>query len=642
VSESLRLFLVEDNDDIAYVTRLCLERAGHQVTVCHNGTDALIVLSQSTFDLVVLDYFLPDLNGSELLQRMRQEGNRTPILMITAYGDQQLAAQVLREGALDYVVRDESSAYLTELPKRVAEAVTRHDLQQANNLLVAAFESARDGVMITDLQGVVLHVNSALERMFGFSRAEVVGQNAAGVFRGDQQSRSFVDDMWKALHDRRSWQGEIVNQRKDGTLLDSSLTVSPIFDARGQMTNFVAIYRDITERKQMERQLVQAQKMQSIGTLAGGVAHEFNNLLAGIQGYATLALREPHLSASLREFLDYIVQLTDRAANLTRQLLAFARRPSLMRGPANLTRLVETTRDFVERSLNIEVLLDVEAPPAGQTWMALADSNQLQQVLVNLTLNARDAMPKPQPAPVLFRLRRRVFAGDFPAFPQNVSAGEYVVIEVQDKGTGMTPEVVTQALDPFFTTKEVGQGTGLGLPVAFGIMTGHQGFLTLTSEPGKGTTVALYLPRLLQNTPDPTAANVVVLEPEASLRRRILVVDDEEAVQDVIRRFLEIAGHHVLCATSGQAALGILREQPIDLVVLDWMIPKEDGRANFQLLREARPALPILLCTGLVHTEQASDLLREEGVALLRKPFRMNELWYAVNNALQTDDEAES
>ena len=225
----------------------------------------------------------------------------------------------------------ESSDYLAELPKRVSEAVSRHRLQQTNNLLIAALESARDGIVVTDLQGIVLHVNSALERMFGFSRDELLGQDAARIFRSDQQPERNIGEIWQTLHDRRSWQGELVNQRKDGTLLDSSLTIAPIFDVREQMTHFVGIYRDITERKQMERQLVQAQKMHSVGTLAGGVAHEFNNLLAGIQGYASLAMREASLPAPAREFLDFIVQLTDRAANLTRQLLAFARKPSLMR-----------------------------------------------------------------------------------------------------------------------------------------------------------------------------------------------------------------------------------------------------------------------------------------------------------------------
>jgi PAS domain S-box-containing protein len=632
--ESLQLFLVEDNDDIAFVTRLCLERAGHKVTVCHSGTDALIVLSQTPFDLVVLDYFLLDMKGSELLQRLQQERIGTPVLMITAFGDQQLAAQVLRDGALDYIVRDQDGAYLAELPDRVLEAVSRHRLQQSNNLLIAAFESARDGIVITDLSATVLHVNSALERLFGYSRAQLLGQNAANIFRSEQQPATFLDDMWRTLHDRRSWQGEMINKRHDGNLVDTSLTISPIFDARGQMTHFVAIYRDISERKQMQRQLVQAQKMHSVGTLAGGVAHEFNNLLAGIQGYASLALREPKLTGPIREFLDYIVQLTDRAANLTRQLLAFARKPSLMRTPQNLTRLLETTRDLVQRSLNIEVALELEPPPENGAWMALADGNQLQQVLVNMSLNARDAMPKPQPAPVVYRLKHCVFVGELPAFPQNVPPGDYIRIEVEDKGSGMSPEVLSQALDPFFTTKDVGQGTGLGLPVAFGIVTGHQGFLALASESGKGTRIGIYLPRLIQPAPDPTAPNVKVLEPEALPSKNILVVDDEEAVQDVIRRFLEIAGHKVECAANGKQALECLKANSMDLLVLDWMIPKEEGHVNFEKVRLAHPKLPILLCTGLVEAAQATALAKSGDVALLRKPFRMNELWYAVNQAL--------
>ena len=199
----------------------------------------------------------------------------------------------------------------------------------------------------------------------------------------------------------------------------------------------------------------------------------------------------------------------------------------------------------------------------------------------------------------------------------------------------MTPEVMSQALDPFFTTKDIGQGTGLGLPVAFGIVSGHQGFLTITSEAGQGTSIGLYFPRLQRSVPDPAASNVTVLEPEVSPQRHILVVDDEQAVRDVICRFLEIAGHNVVVAANGQAALRCLQEHPVDLLVLDWLIPNEEGRTNFNLIRQARPGIPILLCTGLVHAEQAAEMLGEGAVHLLRKPFRMNQLWHAVNNSLQ-------
>jgi two-component system cell cycle sensor histidine kinase/response regulator CckA len=377
--------------------------------------------------------------------------------------------------------------------------------------------------------------------------------------------------------------------------------------------------------------------MQSVGRLAGGVAHEFNNLLAGILGYAALGLREPEPSEPLREFLQYIVELSDRAANLTRQLLAFARKPALVRQPTLVLELLRNTAAMVRRLVSIEIVLDVQADPAeAPALLALADVNQLQQVLVNLALNARDALTKP--APITFRLRQAVLAGELPAFPQNVPPGDYVVLEVEDPGSGMSAAVLTQALDPFFTTKEVGQGTGLGLPVAFGIVQGHQGFLTLASEVGRGTCVGLYLPRLTSPAADERQEREAGdgLEPAPLPSRRILVVDDEEAVLDVVRRFLEIAGHQVTCAHTGSEALAWLNgDQTVDLVILDLVIPREEGLVTLQRLRQRRPELPVLLCTGLLQTEPASDLVHSRAVGLLRKPFRMNELWNAVNQALR-------
>lgn len=634
MAEPLRLFVVEDDDDFAYLMRKSLERAGHNVTVCRSAADALIVLSHSQFHLVLLDQKLPDMAGLDLLQTLNREGITTPVLMVTGYGDEHLATQVLRAGALDYIVKDRALTFLSDLPKRVQESVTNHRLQQTNRLLVEALESARDGVMITDLQGVILHVNAALEQMFGFGRHDMLGQTAR-LFKSGLHSAEFYRDLWSAILGRSSWQGELINRRKDGSLVDISLTVSPLLDASGQLTHFVGIYRDMSERKQIERQLFQAQKMQSVGTLAGGVAHEFNNLLAGIQGYASLGLRESGLNDSLRQFLELIVQLSERAANLTRQLLAFARKPALSRQPTSMARLLRSTAELVRHSLNIDVnvAIDEDAEPL----LALADANQLQQVLINLSLNARDAMLKPSTCPLEFRLRCARLTGDYPAFPQNVPAGDYLVLDVEDHGAGMSSEVLGQALDPFFTTKDVGQGTGLGLPVAFGIIHGHQGQLTLHSEAGKGTCVSIYLPRLTESgaSVEPNA-DIQVLEPEVTPRRRILVIDDEEALLDVVRRFLEIAGHQVVCAQTGAQALELIRHglNP-DLVILDLMIPKEDGPTNFHALRAAAPQTPILLCTGLVQTDLAQSLLSEGAADLLRKPFRMNELWYAVNKAAQ-------
>jgi PAS domain S-box-containing protein len=646
MTDSLRLFLIEDDDDIALLIRKGLERVGHQVTRCRTAADALIVLGHSTFDLVLLDQRLPDMSGLDLLTTLTREGVAAPVLMVTGYGDEQLATRVLRAGALDYVVKDPALTFLGELPKRVSESVTRHRLENTNRLLVQALESARDGIMITDVQGTILEVNHALEQLTGYSRQELVGQTPR-LLKSCAHGPEVYADLWRTILARQSWQGELTNRKKDGSSFQASLTISPIVDPQGRLTHFVGIQRDITEHKQLERQLLQAQKMQSVGTLAGGVAHEFNNLLAGINGYAALGLREPAVSPTLREFLGNIVDLSERAAVLTRQLLAFARKPALVREPTSMTDLVLNTADLVRRTLHQEVVVDLPAPEPGEGLLVEADANQLQQALINLALNARDALlGHPPGGPVFFRLGHRRLAQERVAFPQHVPPGDYVVLEVEDRGTGMAPEVLNQALDPFFTTKEVGQGTGLGLPMVFGIVQGHQGFLTIDTAPGQGTRVSLYMPRLVP-APGPARGSLLdrppeVLEPESTPGRTILVIDDEEAVLDVVCRFLQIAGHHVHSATSGRQALEQLSngQAAIDLVILDLMMPREDAATTFQRLRQRYPGVPILLCTGLPLADPAPALLRDGADGLIRKPFRMNELWYAVNRALAERENA--
>jgi len=491
MTNRLRLLLVEDDDDVALMIHKALERAGHDVNRCRTAADALHQLAQQTYDLALLDHYLPDMAGLDMLQAIARERIATPTLMVTAYGDEQLATKVLHAGALDYVVKDPALGFLGELPKRVAESVSRHRLQQFNRLLVEALESARDGIMITDRAGTILHVNRALEGMTGYTRQELLGQTPR-ILKSGLHPPELYARLWQALLSRSSWQDELTNRRKDGTLIEVSLTVSTILDARGEPTHFLGIQRDITERKKFERQLVQAQKMQSIGTLAGGVAHEFNNLLAGITGYAGLGLEETLEASPLREYLEQVVGLAERAATLTRQLLAFARQPPLRQTTLALEELVRSTADFVTRTLRIEVKLELQSGTNGTPLLVEADAGQLQQALVNLALNAKDAQESP--ARMTFRLRPESLSATRAAFPESVPAGEYVVLEVADAGSGMAPEVLSQALDPFFTTKEVGRGTGLGLPVVLGIVHGHSGYLTIDSAPGKGTCVDLYLP----------------------------------------------------------------------------------------------------------------------------------------------------
>jgi PAS domain S-box-containing protein len=601
--------------------------------------DALIVLGQSQYDLILLDQKLPDMPGLELMQAMAREGITVPALMVTAHGDEHLATQVLHAGALDYIVKDTALTFLSELPRKAVESVTRHRLHHMNQLLLQALESGRDGAMITDLQGTILHVNHALEQMSGYNRSELIGANPR-LLRSSVNPPELYRSLWLSILARVSWQGELTNRRKDGSLLEVSLTVAPIVNSSGQLTHFVGIQRDITERRHLERQLFQAQKMQSVGTLAGGVAHEFNNLLAGINGYASLALREPGLNANLNEFLNNIVHLSGRAAGLTRQLLAFARKAALSRRTTLIADLLRGTTELVTQTLHVELESQIDDRSAeGLQLMVEGDSNQLQQALVNLVLNARDANSA-EPRPIQIRAFQQLLTSVLPAFPNNVPPGDYVVLEVADRGCGMSSEVLNQALDPFFTTKEVGQGTGLGLPVVFGIVQAHQGWLTIESVPGTGTTVRLHLPRLRllpqQAQPSESFESGQVLEPEASEGHAILVVDDEEAVRNVIRRFLEIAGHRVTCAASGSEAIELLRHnQQFEVIVLDMIMPREDAVVTMQTLQERWPQVPVLLCTGAIPHEAGSPNIPPGAAGLLRKPFRMNELWYAVKQAIE-------
>ncbi len=636
MSESLRLFMIEDDPESALLIRRHLERAGHSLTLCRSGADGLIVLGHTAFDLVLLSARLPDMSGVDFLHNLAREGISVPVLMVTPNQDAETARRVLRAGAVDYIVKDDALTFLGELPKRVSESATRHRLEQMNRLLIQALESARDGVLITDLQGIILKVNQALEELTGYCRQELLGRTPR-LLKSAVHGPEVFAQLWQNILARRSWQGELTNRRKDGSLFQVSLTVSPIVDAQERMTHFVGILRDITEHKQLERALLQAQKMQSVGTLAGGVAHEFNNLLAGINGYAALGLREPDVSPTLQEFLEHIVSLSERAAVLTRQLLAFARKPALIRQRTAMVELVRNTAELVSRTLHQEVLIDL--PEDESDWPTLlveADANQLQQALVNLALNARGAHP---PGPIILRLRSLVLTSEKAAFPQQVPPGDYLVVEVEDRGCGMSVEVLNQALDPFFTTKEVGEGTGLGLPMVYGIVQGHHGHLTIASAPQRGTKVCLYLPRAVPSASalgqPSSGCDAGIAKPEQVPSRSILVIDDETAVLDVVRRVLQIAGHDVACASSGQEALAHLSDgHPCDLILLDLMIPREDALTTFQRLRQRRPSVPVLLCTGLPQAEPAPELLRNGVAGIIRKPFHMNELWHAVNQAL--------
>ena len=624
--QALRVFLLLPEGDIHESVTGALAEPAFECVWCRSASDALIVLGHSTFDLLISFAVLPEMSGLDFIASLDAEGIDIPSVMLLGPADMRLLRHPSSR-VRDYVPLSED--FPARLPDRVREAIAKHRLEQANRIYVAALESARDGIMITDLQGVVLHVNRALESLTGFSREELIGRPSQ-ILCSSEQNAELCARMWLAVKQRESWQGELIDRRKDGSTIDVSLTVSPILDSRGRLTHCVAIERASAQRRMIDSQLVQAQKVQSLGTLAGGVAHEFNNILTGIMGYAGLALSHGEEKPSRDEFLEAVLSLAQRAAVLTKQMLAYARRSPVNRRPLSVAELCRGTVDLVERTLHLKVV--VEGVADGSSLQIDADVSQIEQVLLNLILNARDALPGD--GIVTIAARRENLTTSRAGFPENVPPGDYVHLEVRDRGHGMSPEIMSRAFDPFFTTRPVGQGTGMGLSVAMAIVRDHHGFLTIESAVGRGTTVGVFLPRRRDEGEEDTLADPSI-EPEPVRSARILVHDDESAVLDVVRRYLEAAGHQVLCACDELEVLSLARGgDSIDMAILDNAPSSLQTDGLIGQLLELRPRLPLLICPGQSLEDSAIQPGNRHRV--LRKPFRMNELGFAVQELLGT------
>jgi two-component system, cell cycle sensor histidine kinase and response regulator CckA len=619
----LRIFLLLPDDAIHKSADAALAARGFERVWCRKASDALIVLSHGKFDLLICQAALPDMAGIDLLKELDAEGIDLPNILLVGPEDVHLERD--SSGSMREVV-PVSEGFASSLPDRAFDVVAKHQLQQANRIYIAALESARDGIMITDLQGAVVHVNRALESLTGFSRDELVGQPAQ-ILCANEQNAELCSRMWLAVKQRASWQGELTDRRKDGATIDVSVTASPILDSHRRLTHCVVIERDITSRKVIESRLLQAQKVQSLGTLAGGVAHEFNNLLTGIMGYAGLALNHSEEPEERGDFLKEIMGLAERASELTKQMLAYARQSPMNRTFLSIANLIQASADLLERTLHQKVVIEC-ADDAGPLRID-ADANQMEQVLLNLILNSRDAISGA--GAITVSAHKQDLPTTLAGFPDHVPPGAYVRLQVRDSGHGMSAEVLSRALDPFFTTKVVGKGTGLGLSVALGIIRNHHGFLTIESNIGQGTCVGIYLPRLQE----PAAASSTIdsfIEPEPVSPASIVLHDDEPAVLDVVRRYLEDAGHHVLCARDEAELLHLAAGNAnIHLAILD-EVPVTERSGLAHRILELRPNLPLLFCPG--DSPDHADFELEGMRRVLCKPFRMNELGFAVQQLL--------
>jgi PAS domain S-box-containing protein len=500
--------------------------------------------------------------------------------------------------------------------EKIRGSADRKRAETERTTLFRAIEEAAEEILITNVDGSIQYCNPSFERVSGYQRSEVLGQNPRFLKSGKHDAE-FYRDLWTTITTGSVWTGRFTNRKKDGTLYEVEGSISPIHDSSGKLTGFVSARHDVTERLRMESQLRQAQRMESIGRLAGGVAHDFNNLLTVIGGYSyTLEERLPQ-GDPRREFAKEIRQSAERAASLTRQLLTLSRKQLTVPKAVNLSELITDTQTMLQRLVGEDV--EVVVTPAPSLGLVKVDPDQMSQILMNLAANARDAMP--QGGKLTLRTAN-VDPMQNPARGNRTLFGKpAVLLEVCDTGVGMNEDTRQHIFEPFFTTKGRGHGTGLGLSTVYGIVQQSEGFIDVQSEPGRGTTFSIYLPRLENEVVARKAEEP--FDTELGGTETVLVVEDQTEVRRLITGVLASYGYQVLEAPSGSSALTKAKEYParIDLLLTDVIMPDMTGKDVADRLRPARPEMKVLYVSGYSGEVIAHRGVLEAGVAYLPKPF---------------------
>jgi PAS domain S-box-containing protein len=491
-------------------------------------------------------------------------------------------------------------------------------------------EQSPVSIVVTDRSGNIEYVNPKFTEVSGYAPEAVLGRNPRILSSGEMPQDRYRE-MWRTITSGNEWHGEFHNRKENGELHWEMASISPIFDAEGQITHFVAVKEDITERKRLEEELRQAQKMKAFGQLAGGVAHDFNNVLTVIQGNASLAQGSPPGSHAQAVALEEVIVAVARASDLTRQLLMFSRRQAVQLRDLDLNEVVGRMTRMLTRLIGEHIGLVAHYAPLGAP--VHADAGMLEQVLMNLAVNSRDAMP--QGGQLDIRTERVELGPDAPHAVSRRRPGSFVRLSVSDSGAGIAPDLVPRIFEPFFTTKDVGQGTGLGLATVFGIVEQHNGWIEVESRVGAGTDFHVYLPRLDGEAP---ASGRRPEEAGDDLgTETILLVEDEAAVRSLVSHVLTRRGYTVLEAASGPEALAMwtAHRAEIDLLLTDMVMPAGmSGRELAANLRADRPRLKVLFSSGYTDEMLEGDSSLRDGANFIGKPYATAELARKVRACL--------
>ena len=619
-TELLRVLLVEDNVlDAKFITGLLrLPTAALQCQHVTRLAEALDHLEKNSPDVILLDLNLEDSAGYDTFYRIRQAAFRAAILVLSGSDDEDLAIRTVREGAQDYLVKGtfDGRLLLRSIRYAIERKRSEEALRQSQATVRAIFENSVEGIVIFDDDGICLEANAAAGALINLPRKELIGSRLC-----DFCEKGF-EEVWVQLRASQSGRGQFWTHLKDGSrrLVDYSFTANVL---PGQ---HLAMVRDITEQQDMEEQLRDSQKMEAVGRLAGGVAHDFNNILGIISGHAEL-LESSASSQVERSRAEKIMSATEKAASLTRQLLAFGRKQVMTLKLLDLSSVLEGISSMVDCLVGAEIQINIQA--AKNVGLVRADQSQMEQVIMNLTANAREAMPEGGTLTITID---RYLSSDQPDLPP----GEFIRLSISDTGAGISQEIQSRIFEPFFTTKK--NGSGLGLSTVYGIVKQSGGYITVHSEAQCGSTFSVYLPVINGSHPNPT--------PSESRSRShvpghetILLVDNEEDLRNATCEYLESCGYRVLTAGDGKEAIEICNRYAgsISLLISDIVMPKLNGRGLVDHVRKTRPGTSILIISGY-----GADAVWRHGIALdpscfLQKPFTFQVLSAQIRSVLDKE-----
>lgn len=638
---SLHVLLVGNKEEDFYLIREILERtrSSFAADLDHAQTleDAKAMLQQKSYGLVLFEHETGDAEAVLFVSEFLHAGVTVPFILLTEEADERTVAEFIDGGTWNCVSKSQLDG--ATLVRTIRNTMAIHSLQQEQQSveeslrkLSRAVEQSADTVLVTDRRGVIEYVNPAFEALTGYGREEVRGATPRILKSGEQAPETY-QAMWKTLLAGNAYRGILVNRKKNGELYYVEESICPVRDAAGSITHFIANGRDLTDRLRLEAQLLQSQKMDAIGHLAGGVAHDFNNLLTIITSYAELSLDSVPPDSSVGSKLQEILLAARRAAELTRQLLAFSRKQPQALRVADLNQVIARIAKTLPRLIGEDI--DFTFLRGEGLGRVRVDPLQIEQVLMNLAANARDAMP--QGGHLRIETSNMNPDGDYiDRKPAVIAAGRYALITVSDDGTGIPRQHLPHIFEPFYTTKPEGQGTGLGLATVYGIVKQNKGFIWAYSEPSMGTVFKIYLPCVSE----PESANELQETRKTSAARgseTVLLVEDEQAVRDATSEFLKLQGYTVLEAKDGLDALTVAKGHlsRIHLLITDVVMPNMSGGELAKELTQVRPDTRLLFVSGYAGKTVLDHKVVDLETNFLQKPYTLKQLSLKIWAALE-------